>query len=69
MRLFGWFRPVVSTEPTIAPLNAKQYRFTGHDEQLAVRSRARRELAEEIRRNARWIETCDDSRSKLRSVK
>lgn len=47
----------VSKEPTIHPLSAEHYTFTGHDEALAIRTLAKRASAERARRAARRLET------------
>lgn len=43
--------------------------FTGHDEQLAVDARKRRDIADQIRRSAARIETNDGTRAKLTRVR
>jgi hypothetical protein len=45
------------SEPAISPLSAKHYRFTTHDEALAIRTLAKRAQAEKARRAARRLET------------
>lgn len=57
----------VSSEPTIAPLSAEHYRFTKHDEGLALRTLAKRAEAEALKRRARQLETSSE-RPRLRRV-
>lgn len=56
MRFFGWFRrpPVEAVKPS---RSGYTYTFVGHDEQLAVRTKHRRDEAERMRQHARQIDT------------
>lgn len=44
-------------------------KFTGHDEALEQKARARRQHADQVRRDARQIDTRDDRASKLYRVR
>jgi hypothetical protein len=52
-------------EALIAPPVVK---FTGHDEALAQRTRARREQADRLKADGRRLDTKDDGRSRIHMV-
>jgi len=65
-RLWIWLFGSQGHEPTIKP---PTYRFTGHNEGLAVRTRKRREAADAIRARANRVDSGARVGDVLRMVK
>lgn len=68
MRLFGWFRRD-EKELVIPPLSPAHYRFRGHDEQLEMRARVRRDIAASLKKRSALVASGSSSTSVLKMVR